>query len=43
MLNGKDLENLFDAELIQAASTTSVFARVTPEQKLRLVEPKKIS
>ncbi|MCK5355517.1 MAG: HAD-IC family P-type ATPase, partial [Methyloprofundus sp.] len=37
-LNGRDLEGLFDAELIQAASTTSVFARVTPEQKLRLVE-----
>jgi magnesium-transporting ATPase (P-type) len=30
VLNGKDLESLFDAELIQAASTTSVFARVTP-------------
>lgn len=37
-LNGRDLENLFDAELIQAARSTSVFARVTPEQKLRLVE-----
>ena len=37
-LNGRDLEGLFDKELIQAASTTSVFARVTPEQKLRLVE-----
>ena len=38
VLNGRDLESLFDAELIQAARTTSVFARVTPEQKLRLVE-----
>ncbi len=38
VLNGKDLQNLFDAELIQAARITSVFARVTPEQKLRLVE-----
>lgn len=37
-LNGRDLENLFDAELIQAARSTSVFAKVTPEQKLRLVE-----
>ncbi|RLA22684.1 MAG: cation-transporting P-type ATPase [Gammaproteobacteria bacterium] len=37
-LNGRELQGLFDAELIQAASTTSVFARVTPEQKLRLVE-----
>ena len=27
-----------DAELIQAATGTAVFARVTPEQKLRLVE-----
>lgn len=35
---GRELENLTDAELIQAARTTSVFARVTPEQKLRLVE-----
>lgn len=37
-LNGRDLEKLFDAELIHAANTSSVFARVTPEQKLRLVE-----
>ncbi len=38
VLNGRDLENILDSELIQLASTTSVFARVTPEQKLRLVE-----
>ena len=37
-LNGKDLETLFDDELIKAASATTVFARVSPEQKLRLVE-----
>ncbi|MBE0471527.1 MAG: cation-transporting P-type ATPase [Methyloprofundus sp.] len=37
-LNGRDLEALFDADLIKAASTTTVFARVSPEQKLRLVE-----
>jgi len=35
---GRDLEAMTDAELIQAARITSVFARVTPEQKLRLVE-----
>ena len=37
-LNGRDIEILFDAELIEAASATTVFARVSPEQKLRLVE-----
>ncbi|MHB8138538.1 MAG: cation-transporting P-type ATPase [Smithellaceae bacterium] len=37
-LTGKQLENLTDEELIESAETTSVFARVAPEQKLRLVE-----
>ncbi len=37
-ITGKELESLNGNELIQAASTTSVFARVTPEQKLRIVE-----
>jgi Ca2+-transporting ATPase len=37
-LTGKELENLTDEELIAAAEKTSVFARVAPEQKLRLVE-----
>ncbi len=37
-LTGRALENLSDAELIDAAARTAVFARVTPEQKLRLVE-----
>jgi Ca2+-transporting ATPase len=37
-LTGKQLENLSDEELIEKAETTSVFARVAPEQKLRLVE-----
>ncbi len=37
-LTGRALEALSDAELIQAAADTDVFARVTPEQKLRLVE-----
>lgn len=37
-LTGKELEKLTDEELIAAAENTSVFARVAPEQKLRLVE-----
>jgi Ca2+-transporting ATPase len=35
---GRDLENLTDQELIEAAEDIPVFARVSPEQKLRLVE-----
>ena len=38
VLTGRELEVMSDAELIQAAICISVFARVTPEQKLRLVE-----
>ncbi len=38
VLTGRELETMSDAELIQAATGTAVFARVTPEQKLRLVE-----
>jgi len=37
-LNGRELTLLSDAELIVAAERTAVFARVAPEQKLRLVE-----
>jgi cation-transporting ATPase F len=37
-LSGAELERLSDKELIEVAETTNVFARVTPEQKLRLVE-----
>ncbi|HDS05932.1 MAG TPA: cation-transporting P-type ATPase [Deltaproteobacteria bacterium] len=37
-LTGKDLEKLTDEGLIKEAERTSVFARVAPEQKLRLVE-----
>jgi len=37
-MTGAELEALTDEELIQAAESTSVFARVAPEQKLRLVE-----
>ncbi len=38
VLSGRELVAMSDAELIQAATGTAVFARVTPEQKLRLVE-----
>lgn len=38
VLKGSTLEAMSDAELITAATSTAVFARVTPEQKLRLVE-----
>lgn len=37
-LTGKELEKLTDEGLINEAERTSVFARVAPEQKLRLVE-----
>ncbi len=35
---GKELEIMTDTKLIEAVKTTSVFARVSPEQKLRLVQ-----
>jgi len=38
VLTGKDLSALSDEQLIQAADRAAVFARVSPEQKLRLVE-----
>ncbi len=38
MLTGKELAELSDEQLIAAADETSVFARVSPEQKLRLVD-----
>jgi Ca2+-transporting ATPase len=37
-LSGKELAALSDESLIEVAENVSVFARVTPEQKLRLVE-----
>jgi Ca2+-transporting ATPase len=37
-MTGRDLAALSDEELIEAAGNVPVFARVTPEQKLRLVE-----
>lgn len=38
VLTGKEIESLSDEELIECAAEYSVFARVSPEQKLRLVE-----
>ena len=35
---GKDIEHLCDAELEECVEKTSVFARVTPETKLRIVK-----
>lgn len=37
-LSGSDLENMSDQELLESVGRVSVFARVTPEQKLRLVK-----
>ncbi|MEL6324119.1 MAG: HAD-IC family P-type ATPase, partial [Pseudomonadota bacterium] len=38
VLTGDDLDRLGDVELVSAAQNTSVFARTSPEHKLRLVE-----
>jgi Ca2+-transporting ATPase len=38
VLTGSELERLSDNEFIDRAASTTVFARATPEQKLRLVE-----
>ncbi len=38
VVTGKEMMEMSDRELIDAADRTAVFARVTPEQKLRLVE-----
>jgi len=38
VLTGADIAGLPDEELIELAGRTAVFARVSPEQKLRLVE-----
>ena len=37
-LNGEAIAKLSDVDLIEAAEQVAVFARVSPEQKLRLVE-----
>ncbi|HEX2298813.1 MAG TPA: cation-transporting P-type ATPase [Pseudonocardiaceae bacterium] len=38
LLIGPDLDRLDDAELAEAVTTTDLFARTTPEHKIRLVE-----
>jgi cation-transporting P-type ATPase F len=38
VMTGQDIADCCDEDLIEQVLTTSVFARVTPEQKLRLVE-----
>lgn len=38
VLIGNDLKNLTDSELIKKVKTVKVFARVEPEQKLRIVD-----
>jgi len=38
VLTGVDLDRLTDAEFADAAATVSVFARVSPEHKLRIVD-----
>jgi Ca2+-transporting ATPase len=38
VISGRELELQSDAELIETAQNTAVFARTTPEQKLRLVK-----
>ena len=37
MLLGTDLDNMTDAELARAAESTDVFAKLTPDQKVRVV------
>ncbi len=38
VLTGKEIAGLHDEDLVEEADRTAVFARVSPEQKLRLVE-----
>lgn len=38
VLTGPDLEGLSDAELVETVRSTSVYARTTPEHKLRIVQ-----
>jgi Ca2+-transporting ATPase len=38
VLTGDALKQLSDAELVRSARTINIFARVTPEQKLRIVQ-----
>ena len=43
VLTGPELEQMDDAELQSAVKTVNIFARVVPEQKLRLVEALKVN
>ncbi len=38
VLTGEDLERMTDAELVERANAVSVFARIMPAQKLRIVQ-----
>jgi P-type Ca2+ transporter type 2C len=38
ILTGADLRRITDADLARAAASVTVFARITPDQKLRIVE-----
>jgi Ca2+-transporting ATPase len=42
VITGKEIEALSDAELAKAVETATVFARVTPEHKTRIIEAFKI-
>jgi len=37
IISGEELEKLYDHELVEKLSRTTVFARVTPEHKLRII------
>ncbi len=37
-LDGSDIEGMSDGQLVSALATTTIFARVTPEQKSRIVK-----
>lgn len=43
VLTGSDIEVLSDAELVAAVDATTVFARVSPEQKARIVAARRTS
>ncbi|OIQ78493.1 calcium-transporting ATPase 1 [mine drainage metagenome] len=43
VITGVELENLSDAELAERIKTVSVFARMVPEQKLRLIRALKLN
>lgn len=37
VLKGEDLDNMTDSQLAQAISTTSIFARTSPEHKMKII------